>query len=59
MALAANVHNRRHSRRRRAVVAVTIVAGRRRKITFARDHFPVHALLVFLDLVGRNFVGAM
>lgn len=38
------------------MIAVTIVAGRRGKITFARHHFPVNALLIFLDLVGGNFV---
>ena len=56
MALAANVDHGGHSGRRGAMITVTIVAGRRRKIAFARDHFPMHALLILLDLIGRNFV---
>ena len=38
------------------MVAMAIVAGWRRQITFIRHHPPVHALLVIRQLVGRNLV---
>ena len=56
VALTADVDHRGDSRRRSAMIAVTVVAGRRRQIAFNRDHFPVHALFVLLDLVGRDFI---
>ena len=54
--LTTNINHRRNSRRRRAMIAMTIVAGRRRQIALARHHLPVHALLILLDLVRRNLV---
>lgn len=56
MTLPADVYDRRHAGRRGAVIAVTIVAGRRRQVPFARHRLPMDAGFVFFDLVGRDFV---
>src|SRR5512139_1542001 len=56
VALTTDVDHRGDSGRRSAVIAVTIVTSRRRQIAFNRDHFPMHAGLVLLDLVRRYLV---
>ena len=54
--LATNIDDGRNSRRRRTVIAMAVVAGRRRKIAFARYDLPVHAFLIFIELIRRNLV---
>ena len=56
MALPAHVCNRGHAGRRGAMIAVAIVACRRREIALLADHLPVNALVILLELIGRNFV---
>jgi len=39
------------------MVAMTVVASRRRQIALVDDRLPVNALLILLKLVGWNFIG--
>ena len=52
---AADVADRAHARRRRAVVAVAVVARRRREVVLLGERVEVHALLVIVALVGRQW----
>src|SRR2546423_12968253 len=52
--LPAHVGNRSNAGRRRAVIAMTVVAGRRGQILLFVNGFGVHTGLVFLVLVARN-----
>jgi hypothetical protein len=54
--LSADIPYPRDPRRRRAVIAMAVVAGRRRQIALRRHQFPVNALLILFDLIGRNLV---
>src|SRR5262249_38966115 len=47
----------RDPRRCRAVIAMTGVAGGGREVALHRQHAPVHALLILLQLVRRNPIG--
>src|SRR6266516_3095313 len=54
MTLTADIRHRSDAWRRSAMVAMTIVAGRRRKILFVVECFRVNAGLVFRILVARD-----
>src|SRR5581483_8159376 len=54
VALAANVCDRSNARRRRAMIAVTIVARRRGEILFVVQRLGVHAGLIFIELIAGN-----
>ena len=54
VARAADVGDRADARRRRAMVAVAVVAGRRRQIVPLGQRGVVHALLVVGELTGRQ-----
>ena len=54
--LTTDVPHPRDTRRRGAVVAVTVIARGCGQVSFARHHFPVNALFVLSELVSRNFI---
>ena len=56
MALSTNVYDRSYARGHRAMVAVAIIAGGRGQIALLRDHLPVHALPVLIELIGGDLV---
>ena len=54
MTLAADVSHRGNARRRRAMIAMTIVAGRRGQILLLIESLGVNTLLIFVELIIRN-----
>jgi hypothetical protein len=56
MTLAADISDPRNTRRRGAVIAVTVIARRCRQVSFAAHHLPVDALFIFVQLVSGNFI---
>ncbi len=55
--LAADIPHPRDAGRRGAVIAVTVIAGGRRQVSFTRHYLPMNTFLVVRELVGGNLVG--